>query len=73
MPLAFALLTNYSLPFALYAAFLDGLSLEDLAQESALSKDWIAERVEAVRLTLTMQVRLSINPQSSYFHPGRMK
>jgi len=72
MQLAFALLVHHSLPFTLYAAFLNGVSVEELAEKTGLSKDWVIERIEAVRLTVTMQVRLTINPRSSYFHRPTM-
>lgn len=62
-----ALLANRSLPFSLYASFIDGTPVSDLAQKTGLPEEWVAERIEAVRLTITMQVRLRINPQSSCF------
>ncbi len=62
-----ALMASRSLPFSLYAAFIDGTPIPELAQETGLPEHWVAERIEAVRLALTAQVRLRINQQSSYF------
>jgi hypothetical protein len=67
MLLAFALLTQSSLPLTLYACYLSGDSVQELAERYHLSPHWVQERIEAVRLALNMQVRLKINPRSSHF------
>jgi hypothetical protein len=67
MLLAFALLAQSSLPLYLYACYLSGDSVQELADEYNLSPHWVQERIEAVRMALNMQVRLKINPNSSHF------
>jgi hypothetical protein len=56
MGLAVALLAHRSLALELYAATLDGRSIDDLASEYALSTEWIQERLTAVRYALKHQV-----------------
>ena len=67
MFLSLALLAQSSLPVYLYACYLSGESVEELADQYHLSPYWVQERIEAVRLALNMQVRLKINPRSSHF------
>lgn len=69
---AFSILVQESLPLALYAAVLDGASVEEIAVTYRLSPHWLQERMEAVRLALQMRVRLKINPQSTRL-TGRAK
>jgi Mor family transcriptional regulator len=61
MGLAVALLAQRSLTLELYAATLDGRSINELASEYGLSKEWIQERLTAVRYALKHQVRLDLN------------
>jgi hypothetical protein len=61
MGLAVALLAQRSLVLELYAATLDGRSINELASEYALSAEWIEERLTAVRYALKHQVRLDVN------------
>lgn len=68
MGLAISLLSRKSLVFQLYAAALDGTSIRDLAAEYRLPEHHIQEQLDAVRLALGHQVRLTINPQSNVFH-----
>lgn len=67
MLLSLALLAQSSLPVYLYVCYLNGESVEELAHECGLSPHWVQERIEAVRLALNMQVRLTINRNSSQF------
>ena len=69
MNLAVSLLANSSLSFRLYASALDGEPVEKLAEIYRLPESRIAEYIDAVRLTLTKQVRLAINPHSTLFGP----
>ena len=55
-----ALLTNRSLAFSLYEFNLAGVSAKELAASYALPPDWVEERIEAVRLCLKYQVKLSV-------------
>lgn len=48
------------LPFRLYAEFMLGAPIQQLAREFALSEHWIQERIEAVRWCLEKQVRLNL-------------
>ncbi|HET8549899.1 MAG TPA: hypothetical protein VFL57_17940 [Bryobacteraceae bacterium] len=41
--------------FALYAAWLNGVSPEMLAGRLGLPHDWIAERIEAARLCVALE------------------
>jgi Mor family transcriptional regulator len=61
MGLAVALLAQRSLVLELYAATLDGRSINELASEYAVSTEWIQERLTAVRYALKHQVRLELN------------
>ncbi len=61
MGLAVALLAQRSLVFELYAATLDGSSIDDLAFQYGLSKYWIQEQLQAVGYVLRHQVSLHIN------------
>ena len=73
MPLAFALLAHSSLPFALYASHLEGATAQDLAKKYRLSPEWMEERIEAIRLTLTMQVRVDINRHAETFRAAESR
>jgi hypothetical protein len=67
MGLAISLLSRKSLKYELYAAAMDGTSIRDLAAEYRIPEYRVQEQVEAVRLALGHQVRLSINPESLAF------
>lgn len=72
MGLAISLLSRKSLVFQLYAAALDGSSIRDLAVEYRMPEHRIQEQLEAVRMALGHQVRLSINPDATMFRsPAR--
>jgi hypothetical protein len=43
------------LSFALYVAWLNGVSPETLADTLGLPSDWIAERIEAARLCTVLE------------------
>jgi hypothetical protein len=70
MNLAVSLLANSSLSFRLYASFLDGESVQSLAEMYHLSETRIQEQIEAVRLVLSKQVRLAVNRHSTIFGPA---
>ena len=55
------------LPFRLYAEFMMGSSFKDLSRTFGLSEQWVEERVEAMRLCLSKQVRLTL--LSRYYEP----
>ena len=61
MGLAVALLAQRSLVFELYAATLNGLSVDELASQYGLSKYWIQEQLQATAYALMHQVCLDIN------------
>ena len=67
MPFALALLAGAALPFSLYAAAVDGTPIEELAALHHVSPIVVRERIEAVRLTVTMQVRLGVNRNCTAF------
>jgi hypothetical protein len=54
------LLANRSLAFSLYDYNLHGVSSKELASTYSLPPDWVEERIEAVRLCLKYQVKLSV-------------
>jgi len=56
----FDLLYDEYLPFRLYADYMLGISIVDLAKQFTLSEHWIAERIEAVRLCFGKQVRVKL-------------
>lgn len=56
------LLANKSLAFGLYDFHLQGVSANELASAYSLSRAWVEERLEAVRLCLKFQVKLSVRP-----------
>ncbi len=56
---AFTVLANRRLTFSLYDFHLAGVSASELAQAFDLPLYWVEERLEAVRLCLKYQVRLS--------------
>lgn len=62
---AVMLLANKSLAFSLYDFHLEGVSEEELAAAYALPIDWVEERIEAVRLCLKYQVKLSVKSETS--------
>jgi hypothetical protein len=53
---------NKSLPFSLYDFHLAGVPARELAAAHSLPIAWVEERIEAVRLCLEYQVRLSVAP-----------
>jgi hypothetical protein len=53
---------NKSLAFSLYDFHLSGVSVEKLAATYSLPVQSVEERLEAVRLCLTFQVRLALGP-----------
>jgi hypothetical protein len=57
---AVALLADRSLAFSLYDFHVQGVSPQELASTYSLPADWVEERIEAVRLCLKYQVRLSV-------------
>lgn len=48
------------LPFRLYADHKQGSTVNELAREFSLPASWVAERIEAARLCIEMQVRLEL-------------
>ncbi len=56
----FDLLYDEYFPFRLYADYMLGRTQTELAADFGLSENWIAERVEAVRLCIEKQVRLNL-------------
>ena len=56
----FDLLYDEYFPFRLYADYMLGSTPAELAADFGLSENWIAERVEAVRLCIEKQVRLNL-------------
>jgi hypothetical protein len=56
----FDLLYDEYFPFRLYADYMLGRSVKELAAEFGLSENWVAERIEAVRLCVEKQVRLNL-------------
>lgn len=59
----FDLLYDEYLPFRLYADFMLGASPKALADQFALSEDWVTERIKAMRWCLEKQVRLNLLDQ----------
>jgi hypothetical protein len=53
-------LANKSLAFSLYDFHLEGVSAGELAAAYSLPTSWVEERIEAVRLCLKYQVKLSL-------------
>ncbi len=56
----FDVLYDEYLPFRLYADYMLGSSITELARKFALSEHWVAERIEALRLCIGKQVRLNL-------------
>ncbi|HSU29678.1 MAG TPA: hypothetical protein VLJ11_00465 [Bryobacteraceae bacterium] len=56
----FDLLYDEYFPFRLYADYMLGRSPKELAEDFGLSENWVAERIEAVRLCVEKQVRLNL-------------
>jgi hypothetical protein len=73
MGLAISLLSRKSLTYELYAAVMDGSSIRDLAIEYRMPEHRVQEQVEAVRLALRHQVRLSINTESRAFRTTTLR
>ena len=67
MPLAVAILSRRSFAFRLYAATLDGRSVQDLSKEYGMAVHRIQEELDATRLALGHQLKLEINPNSTAF------
>lgn len=61
----FDLLYDQYLPFRLYADFMLGSSTAALADEFALSEDWVIERIKAIRWCIEKQVRVNLLDQQS--------
>ncbi len=57
------LLANRSFSFSLYDFHLEGVSAADLATAYSLPERWVAERIEAVRLCLKYQVKVSVKSE----------
>jgi hypothetical protein len=57
---AVMLLANKSLAFSLYDFNLEGISVEELATAYSLPVNWVEQRIEAVRMCLKYQVKLSV-------------
>ena len=55
------LLGNRSVTFALYDYHLRGVSARELATAYSLPLSWVEERLEAVRLCVKYQVKLSLH------------
>jgi hypothetical protein len=56
----FDLLYDEYLPFRLYTEFMLGASAPELAGRYSVSELWVMERIEALRLCMTKQVRLNL-------------
>lgn len=54
------LLANRSLAFSLYEFHIEGVSAKELASAYSLPANWVEDRIEAVRLCLKYQVKLSV-------------
>jgi hypothetical protein len=67
MPLAVALLSKRSFAFRLYAATLDGWSVQDLSDEYQMPVHRVQEELDATRLALAHQLKFVINSNSSAF------
>jgi hypothetical protein len=67
MSLAIALLAHQSLGFELYSALLNGSSTEEVSAAYKIPAHQVREKVEAVRLALAHQIRISVNPTASVF------
>jgi hypothetical protein len=67
MSLAIALLAHQSLGFELYSALLNGSSTEEISAAYRIPVHQVREKVEAVKLALAHQIRLSVNPTASVF------
>jgi hypothetical protein len=67
MPLALALLSKQSFALQLYAATLNGRSIQELSLEHRMPVHLIQERLYATWLALTHQVGLLLNPDSPLF------
>ena len=57
---AVILLANKSLAFSLYDFNLEGISVEELATAYSLPVNWVEQHIEAVRVCLKYQVKLSV-------------
>jgi hypothetical protein len=62
---AFMSLANKFLALSLYDFHLEGVSAQELAAAYSLPVGWVEERIEAVRLCLKYQVKLSFQPESA--------
>lgn len=58
------LLANKSFGFSLYDFHLEGVSAAELATAYSLPETWVEERIEAVRLCLKYQVKVSVKSGS---------
>jgi hypothetical protein len=57
------LLANKSFGFSLYDFHLEGVSAQELAAAYCLPPTWVEERIEAVRLCLKYQVKVSVKSE----------
>jgi hypothetical protein len=58
---AVMVLANRSLAFSLYDFYLEGVSVEELAAAHSLPAQSVEERIEAVRLCLQLQAKVSLD------------
>lgn len=68
MSFAIALMAHQSLGFELYSALLNGSSIEEVSAAYRIPVHQAREKVEAVRLALSHQIRLAVNPRAGLFH-----
>jgi hypothetical protein len=59
---AFMVLANHSFGFNLYDLHLEGLTVKELAKAYSMPVFRVEEQLEAVRLSLKYQLKLSIGP-----------
>jgi hypothetical protein len=57
------LLANKSFGFSLYDFHLEGVSAAELATAYSLPETWVEERIEAIRLCLKYQVKVSVKSE----------
>jgi hypothetical protein len=70
---AVALRANKSFAFHLYDFHLEGVSTKELASAYSLPVGWIEERIEAVRMCLKFQVKLSVKPLAPPAKPPKAR
>jgi hypothetical protein len=57
------ILANRSLAFHLYDFHLDGISVKELGTAYAKPTHWVEEQIEAVRLCLQFQAKVTLRPE----------